>query len=197
MTTQPLLLIRDALLTTDSGHVPVRDNLPPVRLLKVPDAAPPFDDETSSGAPCGVADGELEPGPDADASAPRSPDVPGQPDASQAPVLRNAFASAGTWPHQFARLLAEVLAGSRPARQLMPWLTERARFHLRRLAPAFSSGHRPRVLRVLTSQPSSGVVEMSVIIAAGARTRALALRLELDKLAGQHARWLCTDIEAA
>ena len=79
----------------------------------------------------------------------------------------------------------------------MPWLTERARFHLRRLAPAFSSGHRPRVLRVLTSQPSSGVVEMSVVIAAGTRTRALALRLELDKLAGQHPRWLCTDIEAA
>lgn len=178
MTTQPLLLTRDTLLTTDPGGVPVHDSLPPVRLLKVPDAAPPFDDEIPSG-------------PDVNASAPRPPDT------FPAPVLRTAFASAGTWPHQFARLLTEVLAGSRPARQLMPWLTERARFHLRRLAPAFSSGHRPRVLRVLTSQPSSGVVEMSVIIAAGARTRALALRLELDKLAGQHARWLCTDIEAA
>jgi hypothetical protein len=94
-------------------------------------------------------------------------------------------------PRQFAVLLVECLAGVRPARQLTPWLSKRGGVHLHRLMPLFTGGHQPRVLRVLTTRPAPGVIEMTMVVVTGPRTRALAVRLE-------HAdRWLCTDIEAA
>jgi hypothetical protein len=108
------------------------------------------------------------------------------------------------WPRQFAVLLAEALAGARPLQQILPWMSKRGSIHLHRVLPLFGNGHRPRVLRVLTTTPSFDVIEMTLIVAAGPRTRALAVRLERtrgaehpvrrDKLAAQ---WLCTDIEAA
>jgi hypothetical protein len=119
------------------------------------------------------------------------------------------------WPRQFAVLLTEALAGVRPVRQLRPWLSERGRAHLHRLLPLFADGgHRPRITRVLTTRPSPDVVEMTLIVTVGPRTRALAVRLEQieparrpaggQKLAPQAARpgspcaqWRCTDIEAA
>jgi hypothetical protein len=95
-------------------------------------------------------------------------------------------------------LLVEALAGSRPVRQILPWTTARAQTHLRRIGPALDWGQRPRVVRVLTSHPARDVVEMSVVVELGARTRALAVRLEQAAGEGsQPARWLCTDIEAA
>jgi hypothetical protein len=47
------------------------------------------------------------------------------------------------------------------------------------------------VLRVLTTRPAPGVIEMTMVVVTGPRTRALAVRLEHGD------RWLCTDIEAA
>jgi hypothetical protein len=100
-------------------------------------------------------------------------------------------------------------------RQLLPWLSERGSVHLHRLLPLFADGHRPHVTRVLTTQPAKDVIEMTLIITVGPRTRALAVRLERvdpgqwpawrEKLATQAAkprsaaspRWQCTDIEAA
>jgi hypothetical protein len=97
-------------------------------------------------------------------------------------------------PRQFAVSLVECLAGVRPPRQLMPWLSKRGRAHLHRLAPLFAGGHQPRVLRVLTARPTPDVIEMTMVVVTGPRTRALAARLER---AGDSQRWLCTDIEAA
>jgi hypothetical protein len=97
-------------------------------------------------------------------------------------------------PRQFAVLLVEVLAGVRPVRQLTPWMSTRGSIHLHRLIPLFASGHRPRVLRVLTARPAPGVIEMTLIAVIGQRTRALAVRLEHGPQAQQ---WQCTDIEAA
>jgi hypothetical protein len=99
----------------------------------------------------------------------------------------------GVLPGQFAVFLVECLAGVRPARQLTPWLSKRGSVHLHRLMPLFAGGHQPRVLRVLTTRPVPGVIEMTMVVAAGPRTRALAVRLEQS---GQPQRWLCTDIEA-
>lgn len=93
-------------------------------------------------------------------------------------------------PRQFAVFLVECLAGVRPERQLMPWLSKRGSVHLRRLMPLFAGGHQPRVLRVLTARPAPDVIEMTLVVVTGARTRALAVRLERAD------RWLCTDIEA-
>ena len=110
----------------------------------------------------------------------------------------------GRWPGQFAQVLAETLAGSRPASQITPWTTERARAHIRRLGPLLAAGQPPRIQRVLTSRPEEDVVEVAVVVGFGPRTRALAARLER---AGPHAgapgrparraRWVCTAVESA
>ncbi len=112
-------------------------------------------------------------------------------------------AAQSPWPRQFALLLAETLAGARPVRQVLPWMSERGRHQLQRLLPLLRDEHRPRVLRVLTTTPSADVIEMTVIVLIGTRARALAVRLE--RIAGgarrplpggPASRWLCTDIEA-
>jgi hypothetical protein len=121
--------------------------------------------------------------------------------ASAGPAAPSAAPS--PWPRQFAVLLAETLAGARPARQVLPWMSERGRHQLHRLLPLLRDEHRPRVLRVLTATPSADVIEMTVIVLIGGRARALAARLE--RIAGGTRRpvpgspasqWLCTDIEA-
>lgn len=111
---------------------------------------------------------------------------------------------ADRWPSQFAQVLAETLAGSRPASQITPWTTERARAHIRRLGPLLAAGQRPRVQRVLTSRPVEDVVEVAVVVGFGPRTRALAARLEragpqpaTPGRPARQARWLCTDVESA
>ncbi len=110
-----------------------------------------------------------------------------------APVPAPAPEQGPPRPSQFAVLLAEVLAGVRPARQVTPWLSKRATLHLHRLMPLFQSGHQPRVLRVLTTRPAPDVVELTVIAVIGPRPRALAVRLEHS---AQADRWQCTDIES-
>ena len=77
-------------------------------------------------------------------------------------------------------LLAEALAGVRPVRQLLPWLSERGSVHLHRLLPLFADGHRPHVTRVLTTQPAKDVIEMTLVVTVGPRTRALAVRRGLN-----------------
>ena len=107
------------------------------------------------------------------------------------------------WPRQFAVLLAEALAGVRPLQQVLPWMSGRASIQLRRLLPLFCGDYRPRILRVLTTLPSPDVIEMTLVVAAGPRTRGLAVRLERAAPGGRQAwrgkpaaPWLCTDIEA-
>jgi hypothetical protein len=203
-----------------------------VRLLAVPDVAPPFDgDLTAAGMttpePCGQEKACPEGGSRASggrgAAADRGPDEGLGSSAGRGPDMRRdedatggaqgspdkvEFAADGDWPERFARLLTEALTGSRPARQILPWITERAQIQLRQLMPVFSDGQRPRVLRVITTRPARDVVEMTVIARLGPRTRALAVRLEMaarpEPVARQlplegtpRANWLCTDIEAA
>lgn len=161
-------------------------DLSSVRLLRVPDAAPPLDCDTLP------AYGALRPElpswvPAADRCAASRPPVPpaGQPRGDT------------DWTRQFARLLTETMAGMRPMRQIMPWMTDRARVHFRKGAPVLRGGQRPRVLRVLASWPKDTVAELSIIVGLGPRTLALAVRLEKTERPGQPARWLCTDIETA
>jgi hypothetical protein len=133
----------------------------------------------------------------------------GQPgDADGRPVRGRAGSTpdgdGDRWPSQFAQVLAETLAGSRPASQITPWTTERARAHIRRLGPLLAAGQRPRVQRVLASRPVEDVVEVAVVVGFGPRTRALAARLEragpqpaTPGRPARQARWLCTDVESA
>jgi hypothetical protein len=78
------------------------------------------------------------------------------------------------------------------------------RSHIQRLGPQLASAQRPRVRRVVTFQPASGVLEMTVVVGFGPRVRALAVRLECGGATPQAdggrsgaSRWLCTAVEAA
>jgi len=109
-------------------------------------------------------------------------------------------------------VLAETLAGSRPASQIVPWTTQRARRRISQLGPMLCAGHRPRVRRVIVTSPAGGVLEMTVIVAVGGRVRAVAVRMEQRPPVARQGRaatrsrdayqrvrsdWLCTAIEAA
>lgn len=229
------------------------DDLPGLRLIRVPDWGQPFDgdpvtadgaawsagqfgtgwdrfgpgsgqqprDAATGGDATGTgsqaADGNTAAGNTApeDSQAADGSQAQGQADSDGVPReswTEQAEASS-QWAQQFARLLAEALAGARPVRQILPWTSKRARGHLGRVAPLFGGGQRPRVLRVITTRPTREVIEMTVIVGVGTRTRALAVRLEQAaphrlarpaeyatragaSLAGAH-RWVCTDIETA
>jgi Family of unknown function (DUF6459) len=194
------------------------------RLCAVPDPAPPYDEDLDEVWQCAHAvehaavspDGPARPHPAAHPAG--NPDGPARPDAVEhADRGRDGGAAQGTddrpsslrrpgggqptrpaptWPSQFAQVLAETLAGSRPPGQLTPWTTERARGHIRRLGPLLAASHEPRIRRIVASTPSSGVVEMAVVVRFGPRIRALAIRLERANTSHVRA-WQCTAIEAA
>ena len=194
---------------------PLSPDLPGLRLVKVPDAAPPYDCETH-GAVCPAARNAAETGqhtsgralPPADLLAPAARDLlaPAARDllapAAELPrTLDNAPDSA--WTRQFAQVIVEILAGSRPLRQTVPWTTDRVRAQIGLLVPLLASDRRPRIQRIVTSRPTARVVEMTVVVGFGPRSRALAMRFEhmparqaAPGLPARPARWLCTEIEA-
>jgi hypothetical protein len=111
-------------------------------------------------------------------------------------------AAATAWPRQFAQVIVEVLAGSRSPRQLVSCTTERVRAQIDLLSQALAAGQRPMIRRIMTSRPAACVVEMTVVISFGPRSRALAMRFEhmparrpAPGLPARPARWLCTAIE--
>jgi hypothetical protein len=167
-----------------------------VRLVVVPDSAPPYDDRAVTPA------GRREPPEPPPARERLGMSLPSAPEPGRDPG--GGKAAAAGWPSQFAQVLAETLAGSRPHGQITPWTTDQARRLIRQLGPMLGAGPVPRVRRVLASQPAEGVVEMTVVVGCGPRIRALAVRLEQDRphRAGRGhdasaAGWVCTAIEAA
>jgi Family of unknown function (DUF6459) len=177
-----------------------------VRWLAVPDPAPPYDDEAA------VNDNDPYAGNEA-TDEPVHAEPGAAEEAGQEPGESSAAGScpdpadgsprtdpADGWPSQFAQVLAETLAGSRPARQLTPWTTEQARRRIRQLGPMLASDQRPRVRRVVASAPAAGVLELTAVVGFGPRVRALALRLEHEQARPYRPgsnRWCCTAIESA
>jgi hypothetical protein len=191
-----------------------------LHLVTVPDAAPPYDSQIH-GAWCSprVADRTV---PDAvDRPAAERPAA-----LAQAAVLAQAAAAADSaradpagadptaadmaaadmadaWLRRLAVVIVEVLAGVRPDRQLVPLATDRVRARIRGLVPLLASDRRPRIARIVTSRPTARVVEMTVVVRFGVRSRALAMRFEhvaarpaSPGWPARPARWLCTAIEA-
>jgi hypothetical protein len=143
-----------------------------IQLVELPEVWPPLDEEPGAGP------------------------EPARPRCAQ-PAAADP---ASVLPRQFAVLLIEGLAGVRPVRQLMPWMSKRGRAHLLRLMPLFTGGHQPKVRRVLITRPAPEVIEMTMVVETGPRTRALAVRLEHAEQPSdgtRAAQWRCTDIEAA
>jgi hypothetical protein len=160
-----------------------------IRQVTVPLAAPPYDDEPggNDGSPVG---GPAPPRATSDDCHPPAGPAAGGPGPARPPDP-----DPRGWPTQFAQVLAETLAGSRPARQLAPWTTEQARGQVRQLGSLLASGQQPRVRRVMTFAPADGVLEVTAVVGFGPRVRVLALRLERHEAA--RGRWCCTAIESA
>ncbi len=193
--------------------------LPALRLVEIPDAAPPYDCQTH-GPGCPAA-GAMVPA-DLRIQDPGGPDPrgvrpprgaclppgacppPGVPRAGRAQPGAPAAAAgaAAAWPRQFAQAMVEILAGVRPAGQIVPWATDRVRAQIRQLSPLLVADRRPRIQRIVVSRPVVSVMEMTVVVSLGPRSRALALRFEHVEARpatpgrpGRPARWVCTAIE--
>jgi hypothetical protein len=170
-----------------------------LRLIEVPGGWPPYDCEVH-GAACAAAhevtvtDSCAEPQPEPDAAGPALALGSGRPADRADPAI--------AWSRQFAQVIAEILGGARSPRQLAPLTTERVRDRISLLTQTLAPGQKPRIRRIVTSRPTARVVEMTVVLSFGPRSRALALRLEhrparrpAPGLPGRPARWLCTEIE--
>ena len=201
------------------GHVPGRPRRPcpkvggpplpdpaAVRLHNVPDSAPPYDDELAAAAVMGGPPG-TPPRPAAALGQPTrtpagEPAVTSQPAAGRRPHALGRGAPA--LPGQFARVLVETLAGTRPPRQLTSWTTERARSRIQRMGPLLTAGQRPQLRRVVARHPAADVIEMTLLLSVGPQIKAVAVRLEhtapRPASLGRPTRpgkWLCTQVEAA
>lgn len=191
-----------------------------VRSYRIPDPAPPYDNETAASPPPAMAcplspvaqvgqatqPHPARPGRVVVRAGPGGATVPAGPGGMPVPAGPGGMpvpagpggmpvpAGAPVWPSYFAQVLAETLAGVRPVTQLVPWTTERARNRIQQLGPRLAAGLRPRVRRVVTFQPATDAMEMTVVVGFGPRVHALALRLERGDNPG---RWLCTTVEAA
>jgi hypothetical protein len=176
-----------------------------VRLLLVPDSAPPYDDRPGGADHRDRPSGTPAPDEPSESHERVAPPGSGEPPAPPGTGARRCGPVTPTpWPSQFAQVLAETLAGSRSQGQIAPWTTDQARRRIRQLGPMLAAGPAPRVRRILTSRPAAGVVEMTVIVGCGPKVRALAVRLERDGRRGgrpgrdaRAARWICTAVEAA
>lgn len=169
---------------------------PGLRLVKVPDAAPPYDCPVH-GTRCpqrapGVLSAE---GARADGARADGPPSAGPRDHGPGSSVAGPTAA-------LAVVIVETLAGVRPERQLIPLTTDRVRARMRSLGPLLRCDQRPRVLRIVASRPLPRVVEMTMVVTFGPRSRALALRFEHAAARparpggpARPARWLCTAIE--
>jgi Family of unknown function (DUF6459) len=192
-------------------------DLSSLRLVEVPATAPPYDCQVH-GARC-PAGADVVPGveevpavrvaPVAPAAVSAAAAVAPAAVAPAAAVARlSARPAAGAdpvaaRPRQLAVVIVEVLAGVRPDRQLVCMATDRVRARVGNLAPLLAAGRRPRIARIVMSRPADRVVEMTVVVNFGARSRALAMRFEhaaarpaAPGWPARPARWLCTALEA-
>ena len=221
-----------------AGHRPLPD-AQAISTFRIPDVAPPYDDAGPSddagpyddAAPPDDAGPSDDAGPAVAQVSAIEPPRGGYGAAFPDPGSTAGSATiAGTWPSQFAQVLSETLAGSRPTSQLVPWTTEQTRKRISQLGPMLASpgapgvpagpprgraaARQPRVRRVIVTSPVHGVLEMTVIVDIGPRSRAVAVRLERASadedpadtpMGRQPARatrhgpgnWLCTAVEAA
>ena len=200
-----------------------------LHLVAVPDAAPPYDcpihgarcsprvagrtvpdavDRTAAGRPAVLAQPAAavdSAGADMAGADPAGADPAGADPAGADPAGADMAGAdpAGAWLRRLAVVIVEVLAGVRPDRQLVPLATDRVRARIRGLVPLLACDRRPRIARIVTSRPAARVVEMTVVVHFGVRSRALAMRFEhvaarpaSPGWPARPARWLCTAIEA-
>ncbi|MGN6330749.1 MAG: Rv3235 family protein [Motilibacteraceae bacterium] len=135
-------------------------------------------------------------------AAPAAPGVEDDEDEDFVPTPRCELPDPNGWARRLTQALLEVLAGNRPAAQLVRWTSAEVLAGLTaqvgalaRATSAPAAGavrhHRPTVRSVRVSEVCDGVAEVSAVVVRGGRAGALALRLE-----GRDGRWQCTAFEA-
>ena len=185
----------------------------PLRRLPVPASEPPYDDERAGhhgGPGVPAVQGTLALAfllPSGVPSTPVAPPelrlVPARPEAEeeadavdfgpQATATADLPEARG-WAGRFAQALVEVLAGDRPLAQLVRWTTSGVYDEVSGLIAgpgvARSDASRGVVRSVHVSEPADGVAEVCALVRRGARSTAVALRLE-----GLDGRWQCTALD--
>ena len=108
----------------------------------------------------------------------------------------DAVPAPGAWAARFVQAVVEVIAGDRPVQQMVRWTNGRVYADLSRrvriLGTTTSAASRHRTERshvrsVHVFQPRPDAVEIAAHVRHGARSRAVAARLEV-----QRGRWTCT-----
>lgn len=110
------------------------------------------------------------------------------------PTSTSHLPDARWWSGRFTQAVVEVLAGDRPAAQLIRWTTSIVYDDVVSLVsvPSVRRTPVPRgVVRSLhVSHPGDGVAEVAGLVRKGVRSTAVALRME-----GLDGRWQCTALE--
>jgi hypothetical protein len=134
-------------------------------------------------------------------AVPRPPEltlVVGRPEPPTASLERPPcpVPAAREWAARFVQAVVEVIAGDRPLQQLIRWTDERVYCDLSRrvrilgLTTSAASRHRTersQVRSVHIYQPHPDAAEVAAHVRHGARSRAVAARLEAER-----GRWTCT-----
>lgn len=190
----------------------------PLRRLPAPDWEPPYDDELALSSGLGGRDRRLQQvvdplivqgtlalsfvlpsGLDAAPSGPpelrllpsRPEDYVDHEEFGPQPTARADLPEPGSWAARFVQAMAEVLAGDRPATQLVRWTSKDVYDDLvGRIRIAGTTATRPVVRSVHVSEPADGVAEVAALVRRGLRCSAVAFRLE-----GLDGRWQCTALE--
>ena len=120
------------------------------------------------------------------------------------PTGRDQLPEPRAWGGRLVQALVEVLAGDRPAGQLVRWTSSEVYDDVTALVPVGAhrgpdrrarppgTGRSPRaaVRSVHVTEPADGIAEVAATVSRGRRTTAVALRLE-----GLDGRWQCTALE--
>jgi hypothetical protein len=118
------------------------------------------------------------------------------------PIERRLRASIEEWARRFTQAAVEIVGGDRPVSQLLRWTAPDvyADLHRRALLVGRAGGHHPGLARVQQVRPQvrsvhtcfvcHDVVEASVHVRYGERSRALAVRFER-----RDQRWVCTALD--
>jgi hypothetical protein len=120
------------------------------------------------------------------------------------PTGRDRLPEPRAWGGRLVQALVEVLAGDRPAGQLVRWTSSEVYDDVTALVPVGAhrgpdrrarppgTGRpaRAAVRSVHVTEPADGIAEVAATVSRGRRTTAVALRLE-----GLDGRWQCTALE--
>ena len=162
-----------------------RGRLTPLRIVPAPRTRPPVISELDCWAPEGNRASRYV----QDALAVDFDSMTDEQLFGERPTRRDDLPDPRPWAGHIAQALVEVMAGARPAPQVLRWTTPEVYAAVARRAAVSArrgagSTRRTVVRGVRVCEPADGVAEASAVVVDGGRVRALAFRL-----VGLDGRW--------